>query len=162
MLHDQIVSMGVDAEVGRMAKAVIQQRRHNAMALGQTSYAMNDKIRFIIEPSSVDALARGQLVIVDGRIRWFGPGDERKSTYWLAISIEHQIAAASLDVSLEDLGRWITAHPLTQIAAATHNGACRFSQTKQGWKVFECGFANLVHLLGRKGMKGFSFKLRLL
>ena len=59
MLHDQIVSMGVDAEVGRMAKAVIQQRRHDTVVLGQAGYAMNDKIRFIIEPSSVDALARG-------------------------------------------------------------------------------------------------------
>ena len=114
MLHDFIVTMGINADVMIMPETVVHDTAKDTMSIGITGNTMDYMIGFcIIKPLS----------LVDLGISWFGRSKESKVTNHLTIVFNHK-ASVILHVSSNGSFRRVAFSPLVHIPRLPHNAFC--------------------------------------
>ena len=141
--HDDVVLMGVDADVRCDGFAVIQNSVKDTMRVGGAGDAMDDIVRFSIEP----------LAIVDDLIGDIGTRNEGKSTDNRTSGVCHYVAMALFDIINKFLLGRVAVGPLAHIAIAAHDLACLVTEAEDDGQVARGGMSEGVFHLDVKTNK---------
>lgn len=137
MPHDTVVPMGVDADVARLLEAIVKHRSEDPVSLWQAGNAMDDDIGlFVIKP----------LTVVNPRIGRLGTGQAGKGGHG-PLTIEHQVAATSVDIPLESLCRRIAVGPLMKVPTLAHDVPGGGSELQHDRDIGRHGRANAIRCL---------------
>ena len=120
MTHDDIIAMGIDAQVARHCQAVVHHIIEDAMSRRRARQAMHHMIGSVIEPIALKYL------LVGGLGTWY---EGKRGDNFATVLFYTQIAMAIINVLLDGLLAGITVNPLIHIATRAHNGARLVNET---------------------------------
>ena len=110
VLHDSIVTMGVNANVRVMGETEVHDTAEYTMSIWVTGYAVDYMIRaFIIKP----------LAVIDSGISWFRGRKKSKVTDYFSL-VFNNIATTLFHVGHDDCFRRIAVSPLVHVAGLSH------------------------------------------
>ena len=112
MVHNDIVAVGVDAQVACHAHAVVHHIIENPMTGSRTCKAMHDIVGLIIQP----------LALVDFLVGRFRARDKSELGDHIPTLLYTHIAMAVIDIGLDGIAAGIAVYPLVHVTARAHNG----------------------------------------
>ena len=132
VLHDAVVGMCVDAQIGTSLKAKVEAKPEDAVCRVPFGDAVNGGVgKGVVNP----------LTTVDDVISWLNAWYEGKSGYDVAVLLYH-VAHVTADVLFYLIFRRIGIGPLMKVSVGTHLLACFIEDGHQLGDVFGTGEAD--------------------
>ena len=105
--HDDVVAMGVDAQVTSHCHAVVHHVIEDTMTAGGTGQAVDDVVWLVVKP----------LAIVNSLVGRFRSRDEGKRGHYFPALLNAEVAVAVIDVIIYRHAAGIAVDPLVHVAA---------------------------------------------
>ena len=136
VLHDEVVAVGVDADVGLAQRAEGEHGGKDAVHVREAGDAVDDVVRGdVIKPGAA----------VDGGVGGLGRREEGEVAGDPgAIGLYHEATAAG-DIGLYPFTGRVAANPLVHIAGSAHYASGCSSYLHYGGDIVDCGGADVHH-----------------
>lgn len=110
VLHDEVIVMGVYAEISALTKAPVQTSRRHSTTSSAGSQTMEDAVRFLVKP----------LALVDAGVCGVGTGKEAEGAHQFSRFVKADIAMAQGYLFADERSRGIAVYPLMGISILLH------------------------------------------